>query len=202
MADTASELATHYGIPDAVADIRTDIDALIADLTARHLVEPGAASAITDADTSDPPVTGDPLTSAPPAIAPPRVPSWANCLLRLAIVHAMVRLTGLRRTLRLLSCHRHRSTRARRADDWLYQVVRRLEVTCLVYPFGAECLERSVCLLWLAGRYGYPVQLRLGFQMYPFAAHAWIECEGRPVNDTPEYLTHYTQFPPVASALR
>jgi hypothetical protein len=34
-------------------------------------------------------------------------------------------------------------------------------------------------------RYGIPAQMMIGVQKIPFRAHAWVEVEGRIVNDKP-----------------
>jgi hypothetical protein len=48
-----------------------------------------------------------------------------------------------------------------------------------------SCLHRSAATACLLRRYGVPAQLVIGAQLMPFRAHAWIEVEGRVVNDKP-----------------
>jgi hypothetical protein len=52
------------------------------------------------------------------------------------------------------------------------------------YPFEATCLRKSLVLWWLLKRRGVPARLRLGVRTLDgFEAHAWVECDGRPVFD-------------------
>jgi len=70
-------------------------------------------------------------------------------------------------------------TEARRAA-WLVDVAAR------PIPVASTCLTRSVTLWWLLRRRGVPAEIRLGVQhdTPEFAAHAWVEVDGKPVNDT------------------
>ena len=68
----------------------------------------------------------------------------------------------------------------------------------------ATCLTRSLLLRWLLRRYGTVSDLRIGvcFQEGVFAAHAWVEKDGIPVNDSPEVVARYAAFDqPVAPEL-
>ena len=68
----------------------------------------------------------------------------------------------------------------------------------------ASCLTRSLLLRWLLRRYGTASDLRIGvcFQEGVFAAHAWVEKDGIPVNDSPEVVAHFAAFDqPVAPAM-
>ena len=54
-----------------------------------------------------------------------------------------------------------------------------------INPLPSSCLSRSVTLWWLLRRRGVPAEIRLGVQTGEdgLAAHAWVEVDGRPVND-------------------
>jgi hypothetical protein len=60
----------------------------------------------------------------------------------------------------------------------------------------ATCLTRSLLLRWLLRRYGTTSDLRIGvrFEQGKFAAHAWLEKDGIPVNDRPEAVAHFAAF--------
>jgi hypothetical protein len=45
------------------------------------------------------------------------------------------------------------------------------------------CLQRSAATACLLKRYGVPAQMMIGAQQMPFRAHAWVEVDGRVVND-------------------
>ncbi len=60
----------------------------------------------------------------------------------------------------------------------------------------ATCLTRSLLLRWLLRRYGTASDLRIGvcFEQGKLAAHAWVEKDGIPVNDSPEVVARYAAF--------
>jgi hypothetical protein len=60
------------------------------------------------------------------------------------------------------------------------------------YPKQVLCLQRSTATVWLLKRSGFPAQLILGAQLLPFRAHAWVEIEGRVVNDKPSVTHSYS----------
>jgi hypothetical protein len=63
-----------------------------------------------------------------------------------------------------------------------------------VVPFSSTCLTRSLALVWLLRRRGVHGELRLGVRTTAdgFGSHAWVEHEGRPVNDTPIVSESFT----------
>lgn len=54
---------------------------------------------------------------------------------------------------------------------------------CIWYPKQALCLQRSFVTTYLLRKYGVPAHLVLGAQKLPFKAHAWVEVDGRAVNE-------------------
>jgi Transglutaminase-like superfamily len=60
-----------------------------------------------------------------------------------------------------------------------------IDVACIWYPKKALCLQRSAATACLLKQYGIAAQLVIGAQQMPFKAHAWVEVEGRIVNDKP-----------------
>jgi hypothetical protein len=54
---------------------------------------------------------------------------------------------------------------------------------CVWYPKQALCLQRSFVTTYLLRKQGVPAQMVLGAQKLPFKAHAWVEVEGRAVNE-------------------
>jgi hypothetical protein len=60
-----------------------------------------------------------------------------------------------------------------------------VDVACIWYWKEALCLQRSAATACLLREYGVPAQLVIGAQQMPFKAHAWVEVEGRVVNDKP-----------------
>ena len=58
------------------------------------------------------------------------------------------------------------------------------------------CLTRSLLLGWLLQRRGVQSELRIGvrFTQGALDAHAWVECEGVPVNDRPDVNKQFASF--------
>ena len=63
-------------------------------------------------------------------------------------------------------------------------------------PFPATCLTRSLLLVWLLHRRGVTSDLRIGVRLTQskLDAHAWVECNGMPVNDRPDAVSLFTSF--------
>ena len=67
------------------------------------------------------------------------------------------------------------------------------------HVFGpVTCLTRSLLLRWLLHRYGTTNDLCIGVRLEQgeFAAHAWVEKDGIPLNDRPEFVARYAIFDP------
>ena len=62
--------------------------------------------------------------------------------------------------------------------------------------FPATCLTRSLLLEWLLRRLNVISELRIGVRLTQgmLDAHAWVECEGAPVNDQPDVSAQYASF--------
>lgn len=54
---------------------------------------------------------------------------------------------------------------------------------CVWYPKQALCLQRSFVTTYLLRKHGVSANMILGAQKLPFKAHAWVEVDGRPVNE-------------------
>ena len=60
-----------------------------------------------------------------------------------------------------------------------------VDMACIWYWKEARCLQRSAATACLLREYGISARLVIGAQQMPFKAHAWVEVEGRVVNDKP-----------------
>ena len=49
------------------------------------------------------------------------------------------------------------------------------------------CLQRSVVATHLLRNHGINARLVIGYRAAPFFSHAWVEVDGRVVNDSPVY---------------
>jgi len=71
------------------------------------------------------------------------------------------------------------------ADSAVEQICSAVDMACIWYWKEALCLQRSAATACLLKKYGVPAQMVIGAQQIPFKAHAWVEVNGRVVNDKP-----------------
>lgn len=67
-----------------------------------------------------------------------------------------------------------------------------VDLACIWYWKEALCLQRSAATACLMKRCGLPAHLVIGAQRMPFRAHAWVEVDGRVVNDKPYMREMYS----------
>lgn len=67
--------------------------------------------------------------------------------------------------------------------DATEQICAAVDIACIWYWKEALCLQRSAATACLLRRYGVPAKMCIGVQQMPFKAHAWVEVNGRVVND-------------------
>lgn len=125
------------------------------------------------------------------------MPGRVMCFAALYGIHVCLRLFGLRPVLKRVLSPRRPSVADGSLREWLVRLATRIDEVAVWYPFDARCLERSLCLILLAGTRGVTADLRLGVLPVPFMAHAWVEHGGTPVNDTPEHLRMYVSMQPI-----
>jgi hypothetical protein len=61
-----------------------------------------------------------------------------------------------------------------------------LTASCLYWK-SVLCLQRSVCTAALLRKRGVPARCVIGYRPVPFLSHAWVEIDGRVVNDSAAY---------------
>lgn len=71
------------------------------------------------------------------------------------------------------------------APDAVERICFAVDMACIWYWKEALCLQRSAATACLLKKYGVPAQMVIGAQQMPFKAHAWVEVDGRVVNDKP-----------------
>ncbi len=76
-------------------------------------------------------------------------------------------------------------------DNAVKQICSAVDIACIWYWKEALCLQRSAATACLLKKYGVPAQMVIGAQQIPFKAHAWVEVNGRVVNDRPYTLEIY-----------
>jgi hypothetical protein len=60
-----------------------------------------------------------------------------------------------------------------------------VDLACIWYWKEALCLQRSAATSCLLRNHGIFAEMVIGAQHMPFKAHAWVEVDGRVVNDKP-----------------
>jgi hypothetical protein len=117
------------------------------------------------------------------------VPTVAGAMVMLAALKASLAVCGFGATWRWI---RTRAERTPVTADPDGATVARVEyvvaMAAALYPGEAACLQRSLLLYWYLRGSGVAVRYRMGVQMYPFLAHAWVEHRGEPINDVPEHV--------------
>ena len=78
------------------------------------------------------------------------------------------------------------------APDAVERICLAMDMACIWYWKEALCLQRSAATACLLKKYGVPAQMVIGAQQMPFKAHAWVEVDGRVVNDKPYTPEMYT----------
>jgi len=68
-------------------------------------------------------------------------------------------------------------------------VLSAVALACSLYCKVPRCLQRSVVLARLLRRWGVPAQVVIGYRAAPFFSHAWVEVDGRVINDSPMYAS-------------
>jgi hypothetical protein len=63
------------------------------------------------------------------------------------------------------------------------QICHAVDMASIWYWKKALCLQRSAATTCLLKRHGIPAQMVIGAKQMPFKAHAWVEVDGRVVND-------------------
>jgi hypothetical protein len=76
-------------------------------------------------------------------------------------------------------------------ENAIERVCYAMDIACIWYWKEVLCLQRSAATVCLLRRLGIPGKLVIGAQQLPFKAHAWVEVEGRVVNDKPHVRETY-----------
>ena len=75
--------------------------------------------------------------------------------------------------------------------EFVDRVCTSMSMVCVWYPSRVLCLQRSAATTCLLRRFGVPAQMTVGSQLFPFRLHAWVELNGRIVNDKPDVPEMY-----------
>ena len=126
-----------------------------------------------------------------------KAPSTFGCVLRLALVHASLRLFRLRQLLRWLERLPVAPWSGSEAERrWTLAAARSVVLAGTFYPIRARCLVRGLCIAWVCRRAGVDVRVKFGARLYPFGAHAWPVLGEEPLIDPPDQLQFYEELRP------
>jgi len=93
---------------------------------------------------------------------------------------------------RLCEWLRLRRPALRRQVATAEEIVWSVDEACVWYVKRAACLQRSVVATWVLRRHGFAAEVVIGCRPLPFESHAWVEIDGRVVNDLPQYQRVFT----------
>jgi hypothetical protein len=100
-------------------------------------------------------------------------------------------LFGFNRVYRTLSESAWRNEHAvRNHEDYLEQIVGVASLAVSLYWKPAKCLQTSIAVARQLRKYGVPGQLVIGYRPAPFFGHAWVEVNGKIVNDYEGFARH------------
>ncbi len=99
-------------------------------------------------------------------------------------------LSGLSGGIRMASVFA-KPCRARQGDSVVREVVSGIEAAARLLPWRIRCLEQSISICAILGSKGIDARLRLGVQLLPFVAHAWVAVGERAVNESQEVVDTY-----------
>ncbi len=74
-------------------------------------------------------------------------------------------------------------TRRPSDDDIIDRVCKAVNYACIWYPKQVLCLQCAFVTTYLLRRGGVSAHMILGAQKLPFKAHAWVEVDGRAINE-------------------
>jgi hypothetical protein len=111
----------------------------------------------------------------------------------LPILAAAVRVVGLVRVLGWLACE---PAETRRSDTEAPALAALVNAAASHLPIACSCLTRSLLLDWMLRRRGFASELRIGVRLVhdSLQAHAWVQLNGTPLNDTPDVAERFAAF--------
>lgn len=109
----------------------------------------------------------------------------------LVVSKLSLRISGVAPTVR-----RWRNASVSAAPATLPAAIRWMDVASRYCPGGASCLVRSVATLGLLRRRGLAAELCIGVGATnpQLDAHAWVELDGKPVNDASDVGERFAAF--------
>lgn len=106
------------------------------------------------------------------------------------IAYDVILLVGGFKTVRNLVA-RWRLADRKTPTDRIDEIAQAMNLACIWHPKQVLCLQRSSVMACLMRRNGIAADMVLGAQKIPFAAHAWVEVEGRAINERSNVQAKY-----------
>lgn len=109
----------------------------------------------------------------------------------LALVNAVLKMTGINALRQIISDWQVTgNTLDSNKIEFICSTVTRAGVW---YPKQTLCLERSAAITCLLRSIGVPGETVIGVRKMPFYGHAWVEVNGKVVNDDPKVQTFFSR---------
>ena len=77
-------------------------------------------------------------------------------------------------------------------EELVTEIHSSLQRACGYYPKTAACLQRSAVLAWMLRKRGIAAEVVIGVMKFPFKSHAWVELDGKVLNDGQRIREVYT----------
>lgn len=106
------------------------------------------------------------------------------------IAYDVILLLGKFKTVRRLVAHWKVSKRTA-PDEATEQIAHAINFACICYPKQVLCLQRASVTTCVMRSQGVPAEMVLGAQKTPFAAHAWVEVQGKAINERSNVQAKY-----------
>ena len=68
------------------------------------------------------------------------------------------------------------------------ELIRACDLSFMAYVRTVKCVQRSAVLASVLRLNGYDAQIVVGVRSLPFFSHAWVEMDGKPLNENVELL--------------
>ncbi len=114
----------------------------------------------------------------------------ALAFLALVVVDGVMKLAGFGSFYRIVRSFPALGT-AGGSERRIESICQAVDRAASLYFKRAWCLQRSATAACLLRLRGVPAELVIGVRKMPFYAHAWVEVDGRVVNDSPVVQSRY-----------
>ena len=183
------EIAQHYGV-DA-SRVREDLRNLLSRAEEMGLSPESVliAERTQDILVENPPATREQDQTAQNAVPP--IGDIAKAILGFALFDVILSYRSLETLCSIVRSVPVRPSCLVSDATAVAEVSRAIERACIWYPKKVLCLQRSAVTTYLLRRRGIDAHMVVGVRAMPFLAHAWVEVQGRVVNDFPRVKTFY-----------